>query len=329
MKKKRMSFRQIAKECDVSPATVSRIANGIGSFSQETVNAVKALLESEGYLFEEKEAQREKDQFIAVFVSDLSNEVFCNIATYISDYFRSSNITVSIFISRNTINDDINKVIANGAKGVFIIGNYYSRFSLESPVPVITIHSFASCTYKGISFSIGADEYVGGQLAAREFIKSGCTHPLILNNRRMDETNPRLLGFIDEFEKTGVPKSAISIFSGESSKTAFNSANDVVNYLIAKGEKYDCIYGCSDWRAYGAIVALKNNGLKVPEDVKVIGYDGSRLASYCDLPFTTIHQNPQEIAIEAFKMMNTLLAGNVPESNNIIVPVYIQKGLTA
>ncbi|MCH5352877.1 MAG: substrate-binding domain-containing protein [Acutalibacter sp.] len=79
-------------------------------------------------------------------------------------------------------------------------------------------------------------------------------------------------------------------------KSSFDSAKDLIAYHWTKGTEFDSVFACSDWRAYGALVALRNMGVKVPEDVKIVGYDGIRVSRYCDVPITTIQQNTQMLS---------------------------------
>ena len=81
----RKSFREIAKECNVSPATVSRIANGIGSFKSETKELVMSHLLREGYMLKDPDEEA-RLRNIALAVTDLSNEIFCKIISHIFSY---------------------------------------------------------------------------------------------------------------------------------------------------------------------------------------------------------------------------------------------------
>ena len=161
-------------------------------------------------------------------------------------------------------------------------------------------------SYKGQKYTVSSDDYVGGQLAAQELILQGCRKPLILNSRYMHSSiSPRVQGFIKEFADAGIPEKEI----------------------WTKGDVFDCIFACSDWRAYGALVALRNRKIHVPEEVKLIGYDGILISHYSEHPLTTIQQNPDMLAEAAANTLLSLIEGGNPESD-ILIPVQIQKGST-
>ena len=324
--RKKKSFREIARLCSVSPATVSRIANGIGSFSDETKRLVTGYLQEEGYtLTAEDESPARK---IGIVITDLTNDIFCKIATVMESTLREKQYLVPIFTEKTDQEEITRRMIAASYAGIIYLGNARNNLRFDSLIPAIHIFSPNEVLYKGQRYSVSSDEYVGGQLAARELLKKNCRNPLVLNNRYIrKEESPRIQGFLSEFENAGINRNEITIYDGDITKSAFNSAKDVISYLWAKGCDYDSIYGCSDWRAYGAIVVLRSMNIRIPEDVKVIGFDGFRLSKYCEQPFTTIQQNPEIIAEKAVEMMLDLIAGKKTEAS-VTVPIQVQVGLT-
>ena len=325
---KRKSFREIAKECNVSPATVSRIANGIGSFREETRNLVMSCLIREGYEKEKKEKSTSSGH-IALVATDLHNEIFCSITSHMRDYLADHNYLLSIYIENQDQNELMNEILDRDIEGLAVLSSSYQPLQLSSPVPAVNIlASQSQASYKGKIYRINSDDYVGGQLAATELLRSGCRKPLILNSRYMHSSvSPRVLGFLDEHAKVGIAKEEIIIYDAEPSKSSFNSAHDAVSYLWTKGEEFDCIFACSDWRAYGALVALRNMNIEVPAQMKLIGYDGILISHYSEHPLTTIQQNPDMLAKAAADTLLSLIEGGAPETD-IDIPVQIQKGST-
>ena len=66
----------------------------------------------------------------------------------------------------------------------------------------------------------------------------------------------------------------------------------------------------------------------VPGQIKVIGFDGTRVSHYCELPFTTVQQNFDLIASCAVDLLVPMMEGTVPAKETLTVPVQIQRGLT-
>ncbi len=325
---RRKSFREIARECNVSAATVSRIANGIGSFKEETREQVLSRLLQEGYEIEKKDDTASLKR-IALVATDLSNEIFCNIAQHLKEYLMERNCLLSIYVENRNQDYLIREIQNPQLEGLLFLSTPFEPSEYESLLPAVHILSGQGrASYKGQKYTVSSDDYVGGQLAAQELLLQGCRRPLILNSRYMHSSiSPRVQGFIKEFADAGIPEDQILIHEGEPSKSSFNSASDAVTYLWTKGDVFDCIFACSDWRAYGALVALRNRKIQVPEEVKLIGYDGILISHYSEHPLTTIQQNPDMLAEAAANTLLTLIEGGCPESD-ILIPVQIQKGST-
>ena len=66
----------------------------------------------------------------------------------------------------------------------------------------------------------------------------------------------------------------------------------------------------------------------MPGQVKLIGFDGARVSRYCELPFTTVQQNPDMIASFALDLLEPLMEGAFPAESMLTVPVQLQRGMT-
>ena len=327
---KRKSFREIAKDCNVSPATVSRIANGVGSFKEETRSLVVSHLISNGYEIDsENETKSTVLKNIALIVTDLNNEIFCSIIAHLRSYLLERDCLLSIYVENQDQGYLTEQLLKSQVQGIIFLSRPLETLTFESPVPAVQVLSESNqITYRGKRYTVNSDDFVGGQLAAQEFLRGGCRRPLILNNRHTHSSvSPRIKGFLYEFENAGISADDIMIYEGDRNKSSFNSANDAVSYFWTRGDEFDSIFACSDWRAYGALIALKNKNIPVPERIKVIGYDGILISRYSQLPLTTIQQNPDMLATAAADKLLSLMKGEEPEQETYI-PVQIQTGLT-
>ena len=116
---KKKSFREIARSLNVSPATVSRIAAGIGSFSEETRQTVLAALEAEGYSLQaEKEPQVPA---IAAVVTDLSNELYNNILTCLTRYLGRKGYLLRIYLENQSQEELITHLQSEQPAGIILL----------------------------------------------------------------------------------------------------------------------------------------------------------------------------------------------------------------
>ncbi len=325
MPDRKKSFREIARELQVSPATVSRIAGGVRTFSAETISRVTDALQKEGY----QTASESSIQRVATVAADLSSELYNKILAALSRYLKRQGVLLEIYLENQDPQALLQEIQASRPLGVFLVGTPLHPFSMESEIPAVQVLSNSHLQWKGKTYAVFSDEYVGGKLAARALIDKSCHQPVILNNRHTaSEASLRIRGFLDAWQEAGLSVQDVYIHDGEPFKSAFNSAHDIISYLLVKKQPMDCIFACSDWRAYGAITALQAMNAAVPDRVKVIGFDGERVSRYCALPFATIQQNPDLIATHAWDLLSRLINGEAPVPETVMIPVQIQKGMT-
>lgn len=332
--KKRISMREIARLCNLSHTTVSRILNGTGTFSEETRRLVLNTMLREGYSIEGTAlAQQEKAApMIGCLVADFTNEVFSDRLAEIGRYFQKKGVSVCVFETRRDPDTEVDlaqRLHHMGAAGIIMISPARRIEADLLPIPLLYMDHTVDEQTDPNAYCVSSDDYVGGRLAAQELLRKGCTKPLILNIRYVPYwLNQRIQGFIKGFEEHGIPIPTENILQTELNKSSFDSAKDLITYHWIKGTEFDCVFGASDWRAYGAMVALRSMGVQVPEEVKIVGYDGIRVSRYCETPITTIQQNSAMMSQVACDMMWKLINGEPVEKKQEVVPIRLQEGKT-
>lgn len=328
--KKRVSLRDVAESCGVSVATVSRVINGKGRFSDATRDRVMAALRREGYVSEALPPE-DDDPFVGIVVSSLDNELIATIAEELTSLLWGSGIAARIVdgcsdAEREAI--EVRRLRRAGAAGLILVmcRNCALDMEVAGAVPAVYLDT---PTGDGGSTFVGSDNYVGGQLVAQELIRKGCTAPIVINNRGTTvANNARVQGFLHEFAKAGIEVGPGRVIDPEVHKQSFAAANELVTYLWTKGERFDAVYACNDWRAYGALVALRQMGVTVPDEVRVVGYDGIRISRFCDQPITTVKQDGIAVAGVAFHKLAELMHGTRPDETKTLVPVRLVVGRT-
>ena len=317
---KKKSFREIARLCNVSASTVSRLANGITGASGEKADLILSYLQNEGYEVKTP-AQDRSEKTVSLIVSDLTIEIFNRITTALSRLLAEQNYTLAIYISRGNTQELIDSCIRRRDAALILMGLSQETFQIESPIPVVQVMGYTDIRYRNEIYGVFSDDYVGGQLVARKLLSHGCTHPLVLNIRySLFTVIKRIEGFLDEYKKAGIAIPETDIYPADPGKSSYSDALDTVSYLWTKGVDYDCVFAASDWRAYGAISALRNMGIS---DVTVVGYDGSQISRYGTYPFPSVQQNPDLIAAAAVRLLFDLLNGRTPEQKSVVIPVQM------
>lgn len=149
--------------------------------------------------------------------------------------------------------------------------------------------------------SIGCDNHQGGLIATEHLISLGRKAFAFLGDAssHSPEFRDRYLGHVKALQMANIPVDSNKQVSAISTES---SGYDAAISLLERGATFDAIFAASDLIAIGAIRALKEKGIAVPEQVAVVGYDDIPVASFANPPLTTIKQNTQlagEILVES------------------------------
>jgi DNA-binding LacI/PurR family transcriptional regulator len=164
---------------------------------------------------------------------------------------------------------------------------------------------------------VGSDNHQGGALAAARLIETGRRRLVFLGDTRHRENAERLHGFAETLASAGAVLVALAPCD-----FTFNAGVAAVQGLLADTPGgFDGIFACSDAIALGAMRALTEAKLSVPEDVSVIGYDDTPMAAFHTPALTSVHQNWTEGGVRLAQSVLALINGEHPES--LILPTRL------
>lgn len=333
---KKLSIKQIAELSGVSVATVSRVLNNNGRFSEDTRKRVMKVIEEQNYTINmaAKSLRVSKSKTVGVIVPDINNEFFSTVVLEIEKFFFDKGY--SVFICNTSQNDlkeqeYFKSLDSKLVDGIICIsgGQYIPLDVIKRDIPIVCIDRKPNNNNDAIY--VQSDHYLGGFMATEELIKKGCKHILILTKSKSISANKqRLEGYIDALKKYNYPITPELIIPLRGTRSSFEEARDTINYLIKKNVEFDGIFATNDWRAHGALVALQQNNIPVPEKIKIVGFDGISVSEYCNPPITTIYQDKKTLALESADLLYTLIIGEESvKQKHIIIPVsLIVRGTT-
>jgi LacI family transcriptional regulator len=171
---------------------------------------------------------------------------------------------------------------------------------------------------------VNADDFSGGRLAARHLYNLG--HRRIAHLAGSDDvptTQPRKAGFVQELAELKVPvPDHLIIPSGFNSKSGYDSALRLLREL-GRSKFPTAIFAANDLCADGAIRALRDSGMNVPEDVAVVGYDDTWFAQIAQPALTSVHMPIAELGSRAVSMLIDRLEGNPVLDPQPVLPVSL------
>ncbi len=328
--KKELSIRDIAAQAGVSTATVSRVLNKKGGYSAATEKMIMEIIQERHYELPEKSAEK----VIGVLIQDITNEWFANVAADLEKQLYQEGYSACIY----TTNEDVQKTswyfdecMRCRFSGIIIISPTpeLAQKAKKSNLPIIFLDRTPE--QKEEIISIEYDHYLGGYMATEHLIRKGCQHIMFLG---VEQSNPanraRLNGYLTALKDYHLPISEELMVQLNDNYNLYDTAYQLTYYLLKKKLPFDGIFATNDLRAFGALQALQQNGVKVPEEIKVIGFDDISLARQCYPALTTIRQNTKELARVTVQMMMQLLEDpNSISEKHLVLPVSLVERGTA
>jgi DNA-binding LacI/PurR family transcriptional regulator len=333
----RARMADIARQAQVSEATVSRVINDRPGVSHDTRQAVLTALDVLGYERPERLRKRSAG-LVGLVVPELDNPIFPAFAQAIESTLAQQGYTpVLCTQSPGGVTEDeyVEMLLDRQVSGiVFVSGLSADTTSdkqrylqlLGRPLPIVLINGFT----EGIEAPfVSCDERLAGDLAVTHLVSLGHRRiGMISGPNRFISTQRRLDGYRTAMRReTRVAESAVddlvslTLFGVEGGEVA-------ADRLLARGAT--AIVCGSDLMALGAIRAARRRGLRVPQDVSVIGFDDSPLIAFTDPPLTTLRQPVTAMAVATVRSLVDEINGHgAPHSEYLFRPELVVRDSTA
>jgi len=324
--KKNLSISEFAKLCNVSTATISRVMNHKGGYSKET--EIRILDAIEKYNFTPnlvaKGLRTKKTPIIGVIVPDIVNTFYSKMVLELQmALFQAGYLTMvcNVNESEELEKQEVLALLAQNISGLILISGRTRKTDITG-VPVIYIDRVPSEEEKEEFIVIESDNLSGGYMVTQELINNGCKRIAFMTDKIGESTKTkRYEGYCKAILEAGLfldPSMTLRVNS-----VVISEGERVVKKAIDEGIRVDGIVCATDNLAIGAILGAKERGLRVPEDIKVTGFDDVEIASLFTPALTTVHQYNDEMAKAAAEKMIALLSENTIEERHILIPVIL------
>lgn len=286
----------VAREAGVSIAAVSQVMNGKGKISEERRTEILKVMEKLNYQPSviASALTGKKTYTLGLLVPDISNPFFAEIARAVED--QGHNLGYSLVICSTDNKDErveryLSLLQQKSVDGM-IIGTGMDNKDMLTPllersIPVVMI---AREMPDLAVHTVVVDDLVGGTLSARHLLELGHTRMAILaEHAKVISSRERVKGFLTTLEEAGIQLPDDRVRNCR--YTVEDGKREAIELLEKPAaERPTALFCCNDMLAIGALQAAKQLKLRVPEDVSVIGFDNTILASVTDPPLTTIAQ---------------------------------------
>ncbi len=323
-----ISIKDIAEMCGVSVATVSRVINNNGRISQATREKVKKVIEETGYRPSELAAglRSAKTRNIGIIVPDITNEFFARITLAAQNELMQQGY--GTLICNTDENPEVQKKQLSMLKSscvagmIFISGEDISDEQMTDGIPKVFVDRIPWNAERKGAVTVRSDGFEGARLATEELIGKGCRKiAALFDGRALSTQVERYSGYIRAHKEAGleVPQNLYLPVDG----VKLNAGYKAIHHLLDKGVEFDGIFCYSDPLAMGALHALCERGIKVPEQVKIVGYDDSFPVRFCNPALTSVAQPVEEMGRKAAELLLKMEGGEEVAGENVLLPVML------
>ncbi|UBH22789.1 LacI family transcriptional regulator [Macrococcus armenti] len=304
------TIKDVAREAGVSVATVSRAMNSSGYVHEDTLKKINRAIEVLNY--QPNETARtlftKKSKIIGLLLPDISNPFFTLVARGVEDAASAKGFHVVIG------NSDQNKEKERQYVDTFNMHNCAGIISsalmfddAEHYIRKTGMEHIMLDRTGSIHHSIAADHFKGGVLQAQCLIDRQCRRVLVIEgNQQFNSFKQRREGAVSIFKQSKV---AYEVMNGEE----VSNDQQLLDYI--KYNKVDGIICYNDLIAIQVMGMLQHHGVRIPEEVQVVGFDDIQLSEYCYPSLTTIHQPAYLIGKVACEQLIALLHNEKTEQN--------------
>lgn len=299
----------IAKELNVSRVTVSKALRNHPDISREMKRKIEATAARMGYVpnLIARQLNTKKTHTLGINVPDLENSFFSYIVDSMIDYATEHDFYVILTVSREK--EDIEKqniknLIGMRVEGLLVclsqetIDREIFRTVEKMKIPLV----FFDRTFDNLKFStVTFDDKTGALNGLNNIIKEGYTR--IAHFAGYSTTNigkTRIEGYTQALKENKIPiREEWIIEGGFELKDGYESFKK----LKSAGPLPEIIFTVNDRVALGVYNAAKETGLRIPEDIGIVGYGFNETTDFFDPPLTVINQDPRKIAVEAITLL--------------------------
>lgn len=327
-----MTIKDIARLSGYSISTVSRALNDSPDVSDQAKKKIMKIVEQEGFVPNRtaRQLKQQVSNHIAVIVKGTQNLLFAGILEQIQHLFRKENYAASVYYldeHANEVQQALQLIREQKPKAFLFLGgnvDFFKESFHQITVPSILVTTAGTNLGFANLSSAFTDDVSGGAMAVE--------HLLSLNHKNIGVIGGDLnQSVISRLRYTGCQQTLLQHTDSKAkltyttSRFSFEGGYQAMEELLKENKKISAVFAMSDVMAIGAIRALVDKGIKVPEEISVMGYDGIDLGHYYNPSLTTIHQDQQLLASRSVSLLIGMLNGTSHQAVHETVPFTLME----
>ncbi len=309
-KKRTITIQDVAKTAGVSVSTVSRVLNGKVDVASDTQNRILSVIDDLGFTtnLAARSMRSHKKNLVGLIMPDIAYPFAIEVMKGVNRAIAESEFDLLVYTTGDVRKSGrafheqkyVSLLTNSISDGVIIVAPVAGEFNIDAPI--VSIDPLASNpNYPAVH----ATNYQGAMEAMAYLLKLGHKRIGFISGRaELESSNRRVKGYREALEKAGLPIDEQLIASGDyTTETGISGARQ----LLALEHPPTAIFASNDQMAMGVFQVAQEMGLRIPDDLSVIGFDNITESKYMGL--TTVDQFISEMGYVATQMLIKLING--------------------
>lgn len=320
-----MTIKDLARETGYSVGTVSRVLNNHPNVSDKAREVILAAVEKNDFILNNsaKNLKQQHSDTIGVIIKGNSNELFATMLEYLQIFFLKTSYDLVV----DFMDEDDNEVVRarqlchdKKPKGILFLGgnnaNFKEDFDKISEPCVLVTNAAADLKFPNLS-SISTDDAMAARCAVEYLLDHGHRRiALIGGSRKSDTSRLRYQGYMDAYALHGLDPDKEGLY--RAGRYSFKSGYELMSQLLDQKAGMTAVFAMADVMAIGAISAISDHGMRVPEDISVVGFDGIQIGEFYCPKITTIEQDARLLAERSCEMILECIEQGAPARHETI-----------
>lgn len=306
-------------------ATVSRVVNNNPNVKPATRKKVYEAIERLGYRPNAvaRGLASKKTTTVGVVIPDISNAIFAEVARGIEDIANMYHYNIILCNADKKKEKEIrviNTLLEKQVDGLLFMGGAVTEEHQQAfrtaNVPIVLC---ATSDESGNTPSVDIDHEQAAYDAVQALIKQGHQRIAMISGTLEDPSNgyARFSGYKKALSQAGIAYDETLVRIGN---YRYESGAEAMRYFIELDNRPTAVFSATDEMAIGAIHAIQDRGLQVPEDISVISVDNSRMASMVRPQLTTVAQPMYDIGAVSMRLLTKLMKKENVEQALVVLP---------
>ncbi|MBM2842051.1 MAG: LacI family transcriptional regulator [Bacteroidetes bacterium] len=298
------TIKDVAREAGVSIATVSRVFNNVAVVDEDTRKNVRHVARRLKYVPSAlgRSLSTKRTDAIGLLLPDLFGEFFSEVLRGCDQTAQQSHYHLVVSSSHNS-KGEIQAALTmmrGRVDGLIIMSPHIDAETLNENLPQTLPVVLLNCYVETNGFdSLNIDNYGGAYAMVKHLLSHGHQQVAVIKGTEKNfDASERLRGYRKAMQEAGMTPDPQLEFAGNFTEAG---GYDAVKGILSRSTRPTAIFACNDSMAIGALSALRDEGVQVPGEIALAGFDDVPIASYLTPSLTSVHVGIHRLGVRAIE----------------------------